>query len=462
MVNMNSIIFDTDSYKVSMWKQYPEGTEIVYSYIEARGGIFDETVMLGTQVFRKEVLEVLVTMEDVLAGNDYWTAHGEPFNLFGWTRLVEKHKGRLPLLIKSVPEGTVVPSGNVLLTVENTDPEFPWLTTWIETSLLRTIWYMSSVSTLSREIKKVIKQYLLKSGDVAGLPFKLHDFGSRGANSQQTAMRGAVAHLANFSGTDTFIGVLLANKVYGADIKATGFSIPAAEHSTITSWGRENETKAYANMVSQFSKPGAIYAVVSDSYDIYAACEKWGTELKDLVISSGGTLVVRPDSGDPCEVLPKVLDILGKYFGYTHNAQGYSVLNNVRVIWGDGINLKSIKSILATVVDDYGWSADNLAFGMGGALLNHIQRDDLGWAMKCSAIRVNGVWRDVFKDPVTASNKKSKAGRVVLYKDRVRGFYTGVEDWNISSSALVTVFENGNPVGYTRFEDIRANAAVGL
>lgn len=460
MVNMNSIVFDTDSYKVSMWKQYPEGTEIVYSYIEARGGIFDEVVMLGTQVFRKEVLEVQVTMEDVLAANEYWTAHGEPFNIEGWTRLVKKHNGYLPLLIKSVQEGTVVPTGNVLLTVENTDPEFPWLTTWIETSLLRTIWYMSSVSTLSREIKKVIKQYLVKSGDVAGLPFKLHDFGSRGANSQQTAARGALAHLVNFSGTDTFTGVLLANKVYSADIKNTAFSIPAAEHSTITSWGRENETKAYANMVSQFSKPGSIYAVVSDSYDIYEACEKWGTELKELVLSSGGTLVVRPDSGDPCEVLPKVLRILSKHFGYTVNDAGYWVLNNVRVIWGDGINLNSIKKILATVVDDYGYSADNLAFGMGGALLNHIQRDDLGWAMKCSAIRVNGVWRNVFKDPITASNKKSKAGRVVLYKKNGK-FFSGVEDWDMGSIFMNTVWD-GVSRGYTRFVDIRASAEKGL
>lgn len=462
MVNINSILFNTDSYKVSMWKQYPPGTEIVYSYIEARGGIFNEVVLFGVQAFIQEYLTKPISREDVLLANEYWTAHGEPFNLDGWLYIVEEHKGQLPVLIKAAQEGLAVPTGNVLVTIENTDSKVPWLTTWIETALLRAVWYPSSVATLSREIKKVIKQYLEKSGDVAGLDFKLHDFGARGASSNETASLGGMAHLVNFMGTDTYVGVLAAHKYYGADIKATAFSIPAAEHSTITSWGRENETKAYANMVSQFSKPGSIYAVVSDSYDIYAACGKWGGELREQVVSSGGTLVVRPDSGNPCEVLPKMMGILGKHFGWTYNANGYAVLNNVRVIWGDGINLASVKKILATVVDDYGFSADNIAFGMGGALLNRMQRDDLGWAMKCSAVRINGEWSNVFKDPITASSKKSKAGRVILYKDSARNYYSGVEDWNINSSALGTVFKDGSLVGYTRFVDIRANAAIGI
>ena len=462
MVNMNSILYNTDSYKVSMWKQYPPGTEIVYSYIEARGGIFDTTVLLGVQGFVLEYLSKAITRAEVYEANEYWTAHGEPFNLDGWLYIVDECNGELPVLIKTVQEGTVVPTGNVLVTIENTDPMVPWLTTWIETALLRAVWYPSSVATLSREIKKVIKHYLEKSGTVEDLSFKLHDFGARGTSSNETAALGGMAHLVNFMGTDTYVGLIKAHNAYGADMKATAFSIPATEHSTITSWGRESERVAYASQVAQFSKPGATYAVVSDSYDIYEACRMWGTELKDQVLASGGTLVIRPDSGDPCVVLPKMLRILADGFGFTVNKQGYFVLNNVRLIWGDGIGLSSIERIYATVVDDLGWSADNLAFGMGAALLNRIQRDDLGWAMKCSAVRINGVWRDVFKDPVTASNKKSKAGRVILYKNRDGTFYSGVEDWNINSSALVTVFENGNSMNYIRFVDVRANAAIGL
>lgn len=462
MVNKNSILFNTDSYKVSMWKQYPPGTEIVYSYIEARGGIFDATVLFGVQAFIKEYLSKPITRAEVFEAAEYWNAHGEPFNLEGWLYIVDECNGELPVLIKSVQEGTVVPTGNVLVTIENTDPKVPWLTTWIETALLRAVWYPSSVATLSREIKKVIKQYLEKSGGIEGLAFKLHDFGARGASSNETASLGGMAHLVNFMGTDTYVGAIAAHKYYGADLKTVAFSIPAAEHSTITSWGRDNEAAAYANQVAQFGNGGAVYAVVSDSYDIYEACRMWGTVLKEDVLAAEATLVIRPDSGDPCDVLPKMLKIISEKFGYTVNAQGYSVLNKVRLIWGDGIGLASIKKIYATVVDDLGWSAENFAFGMGAALLNRIQRDDLGWAMKCSAVRVNGVWRDVVKDPVTAPSKKSKAGRVVLYKRRDGTFHSGVEDWDTNSIALGTVFDNGCKVGYARFDDIRANADKGL
>jgi nicotinamide phosphoribosyltransferase len=462
MVNMTSILYNTDSYKVSMWKQYPPGTEIVYSYIEARGGIFDATVLFGVQAFIQEYLTKRITRSEVFEASEYWNAHGEPFNLEGWLYIVDECNGELPVRIKSVQEGTVVPTGKVLVTIENTDPKVPWLTTWIETALLRAVWYPSSVATLSREIKKVIKHYLEKSGGIEGLAFKLHDFGARGASSRETASLGAMAHLVNFMGTDTYVGAIAANKFYGADLKTVAFSIPAAEHSTITSWGRDNEVEAYANQVKQFGDYGAVYAVVSDSYDIYEACRMWGTVLKEKVLDANATLVIRPDSGDPCSVLPKMLKILANNFGYTTNAQGYFVLNKVRLIWGDGINLDSIKKIYEMVVDNLGWSAENLAFGMGGALLNHIQRDDLGWAMKCSAVRINGKWQDVFKDPVTSKGKKSKAGRVVLYKTRSGDFYSGVEDWDMNSLALATVFENGVAVGYTHFEDVRANAAVGL
>lgn len=462
MVNTKSILYNTDSYKVSMWKQYPPGTEIVYSYIEARGGIFDSTVLFGVQAFIAEYLTAPITRNQVFEASEYWKAHGEPFNLEGWLYIVDECGGKLPVRIESVQEGTVVPTGNVLVTIENTDPNVPWLTTWIETALLRAVWYPSSVATVSREIKKVIKKYLEKSGGIEGLAFKLHDFGARGTTSNETASLGGMAHLVNFMGTDTYVGAIAAANHYGADLKTVAFSIPAAEHSTITSWGRDNEVSAYANQVKQFGNSGAVYAVVSDSYDIYEACRVWGTVLKENVLAAEATLVIRPDSGDPCVVLPKMLKILASNFGYSVNSQGYFVLNKVRLIWGDGINLKSIKEIYAMVVDALGWSAENFAFGMGGALLNHIQRDDLGWAMKCSAIRINGKWENVFKDPITSPGKKSKAGRVVLYKTRSGDFYSGVEDWDTNSVALGVVFEDGYLVGFTHFDNIRANAAIGL
>jgi nicotinamide phosphoribosyltransferase len=449
-----NIILNTDSYKCSMFKQYPAGTTGVYSYIESRGGKYDETVFFGLQAFIKEYLLESITQEDIDIANDILTMHGEPFNKDGWEYILDKHNGFLPVVIRAVPEGTMVPTKNVLATIENTDPECFWLTTYLETALLRAIWYPTTVATQSKFIKNIILNYLEKSGDPSTISFKLHDFGARGVSSMESAGLGGAAHLVNFMGTDTITGLLYAREYYNAGI--SGFSIPAAEHSTITSWGRDNEVDAYRNMLTQFAKPGSILAVVSDSYDIYKACELWGTDLKQQVVDSGATLVVRPDSGDPLQVLAAMLGILERNFGCTKNDKGYKVLNNVRLIWGDGINQVTVASILRNVVDLLGYSADNIAFGMGGALLQQIDRDTQKFAMKCSAAKVNGKWIEVFKDPITDAGKKSKAGRVTLMKNLDGSFYSGVEDWK--ESALVEVFRDGKLIKEYSFEEVRANS----
>ena len=385
-----NILLNTDSYKVSMFKQYPAGTTGVYSYIESRGGQYDETLMFGLQAFIKEYLLEPITQADIDIADEILTAHGEPFNRSGWEYILSKHGGFLPVVIKAVPEGTVVPVKNVLATIENTDPECFWLTTYLETALLRAVWYPTTVATQSWTIKQVIKDYLERTGDPTLIDFKLHDFGARGVSSMESAGIGGAAHLVNFMGTDTITGLLYAREYYNAGI--AGFSIPAAEHSTVTSWGRENEVEAYRNMLKQFGREGSILAVVSDSYDIFNAASKlWGEELKEEVIASGATVVIRPDSGDPDIVCRKLVQILGEKFGYTTNDKGYKVLNNVRLIQGDGVNEHSIRMILGGF-QAYGWSADNIAFGMGGALLQIVNRDTQKFAMKCSSARVNGKW----------------------------------------------------------------------
>jgi nicotinamide phosphoribosyltransferase len=479
MSKLNSIILNTDSYKCSMNSQYPAGTEYVYSYIESRGGKYDRTEFLGVQALAKYLAEP-ITQEQIDYAEKIWTLHGEPFNRAGWQYILDKHNGKLPLRIRAAREGLIIPTKNVLCTIENTDPRCFWLTTWVETAALRAIWYPTTVGTTSWHIKQEILNYLEKSGDPTTISFKLHDFGARGVSSGESAGIGGAAHLVNFMGTDTMSGVLYAMDVYGGDV--CGFSIPAAEHSTITSWGRENEVDAYRNMVKQFGKPGAVLAVVSDSYDIYKACEMWGTELKDDVVNSGATVVIRPDSGDPVVVLPKMLRILGEKFGYTTNAKGYKVLNNVRIIWGDGINSVSLSSILRCVVDVAGWSADNIAFGMGGGLLQQCDRDTLKFAMKASSVGVrewidpdfatwndkaNGtdlVWRDVFKDPATDPGKASKKGRVTLwqcgseYETSVTKPTRWVENGMEWKSAMWDYFVNGSTLFTQTFEEVRANS----
>ena len=458
-----NIILNTDSYKVSMFKQYPQGTTGVYSYIESRGGRYDRTVFFGLQAFIKEYLLEAITQSDIDVADEILTAHGEPFNRAGWQYILDKHNGYLPVVIRSVPEGTVVPVSNVLATIENTDPECFWLTTWLETALLRAIWYPTTVATQSHKIKQVILDALEKTGDPSTINFKLHDFGARGVSSFESASIGGASHLINFMGTDTISGVLFAREFYNAGV--AGFSIPAAEHSTITSWGRDGEVDAYRNMLNQFAKPGAILAVVSDSYDIYNATEKlWGEELRQQVIDSGATVVVRPDSGDPDIVCRKLVGILGEKFGYTTNAKGFKVLNNVRLIQGDGVNEHTIRMILGGFAA-YGWSADNIAFGMGGALLQQLDRDTQKFAMKCSSAEVNGDWIDVQKDPITDSGKKSKAGRVTLYKggsewvstvDQPKGWFD--KGFGTFDEMLEEVYRDGKLVKEITFDEVRANA----
>src|SRR5574337_821369 len=307
---MENIIIDTDSYKASHYLQYPPGTTSMFSYIESRGGEYNKTVFFGLQYYLKKYLTHRVTVEEVEEAKEFFEAHGEPFNYEGWMYIAKDLKGKIPVRIRAVQEGSVVPTHNILVSIESTDPKVFWVVSWLETMLLR-IWYPITVSTRSHTIKKIILSALEKSADdpKAEISFKLHDFGSRGVSSQESAMIGGAAHLVNFMGSDTVAGVLCANEYY--NIPMAGFSIPAAEHSSITSWGKENEVEAYRNMLKQFAKPGALVAVVSDSYDIYNACENlWGKTLKQEVIDSGAVVVIRPDSGNPPDVVLKCAQLL--------------------------------------------------------------------------------------------------------------------------------------------------------
>ena len=452
-------ILNSDSYKYSQFNQYPPNTEYIYSYVESRGGKYDETVFFGLQAFIKEYLLEPITQAMIDEAEAIILAHGEPFNREGWEYILHVHNGYLPVLIKAVPEGTVVPVHNVLATIINTDPKCYWLTSFLETALLRAIWYPTTVATNSREIKKVIYDALERTGDPSTIDFKLHDFGSRGVSSLESAGLGGMAHLVNFMSTDTVEALLFARRYYYADI--AGFSVPAMEHSTVTSWGRDHEVDSYRNMVKTHGKPDGIVSVVSDSYDIYNACKLWGTELKQDVIDSGATLVVRPDSGNPAQVVFKCLKILDQYFGHTVNDKGYKVLNNVRVLQGDGVNIDSIKQILAAIIEG-GYSADNVVFGQGGALLQIVNRDDQKFAFKCSAAQIDGKWVDVFKDPITDSGKRSKKGRLALVDtdNGLETHRTDTNEWLNQIDELKTVFIDGKLVLGYKFDDIRERAKV--
>lgn len=453
-----NLILDTDSYKASHFLQYPPNTTKLFSYVESRGGRFDKTVFFGLQYLLKEYLSKPVTVEMVEEAREFFAAHGEPFPYEGWMYIATDLKGKLPVRIRAVREGTVIPTHNIMMSVESTDPKVFWVASWLETHLLR-VWYPITVATLSWHIRELIYSYLKHSADDADaeINFKLHDFGARGVSSQESAQIGGAAHLVNFMGSDTVAGVLFANKVYNTPMSA--FSIPAAEHSSITSWGQEREVDAYRNMLTQFAKPGSLVAVVSDSYSLWdAITNHWGTELRQAVIDSGATVVIRPDSGHPPTIVRQALELLDAKFGHTVNTKGFKVLNNVRVIQGDGINYDSIQDILNEALNA-GYSASNIAFGMGGGLLQQVNRDTQKFAYKCSLATVDGVDIEVFKDPVTDPGKKSKRGRLdlVYYQDHYETVQiTG--DTHSPASEMVTVFENGEILAEYTLDEIRQRA----
>lgn len=454
---LNNICWLSDSYKVSHYKQYPPRTRRVYSYFESRSGsVHPQTTFFGLQYWLKQYLAgPVVTAEKIDKAEVLFNKHfgSKVFNRAGWEHILNKHGGYLPVEIKAAPEGTVVNSSNVLMTVENTDDESYWLTNYLETMLVQ-VWYPSTVATQSREMKKVITHYLTATGDPSLVDFKLHDFGFRGVTCPEQAAIGGAAHLINFRGTDTIPGVVMANAFYHEDM--AGFSIPAAEHSTITSWGRDHEVEACRNMLEQY--PTGLVATVSDSYDIFNCCANiWGGVLKDQVLARDGVLVVRPDSGDPPTVVCQVLDILGEKFGFTTNAKGFKVLHpKVRVIQGDGIDFKMLDLILDAMMKK-GWSADNIAFGSGGGLLQKLNRDTQRFAFKCSDAVIGEEHRDVYKQPVTDNGKKSKAGRLKLvWAEGAHGkVLTTVPQSDSREDQLQVVFRNGKILLDQTFAEIR-------
>jgi nicotinamide phosphoribosyltransferase len=458
---MTNLILSADSYKASHFLQYPQGTEVVNAYIEARGGAFPVALFFGLQAFVKQYLLQRVTAADIEEAAEVLAAHGEPFNRAGWQHIVDVHGGYLPLEIEALPEGSVTPLRNAVVQLRNTDPDCGWLTSYVETALLRAVWYPSTVATLSWHAKQIIRRYLEATGSAVGLEYRLHDFGARGASSDESAALGGLAHLVNFRGTDTLAAVIAGRRWYNTPMAGT--SIPAAEHSTITAWGRAMELDAYENMLDQFARPGSVLACVSDSYDLWAAIDLWGQKLKSKLEASGATLVVRPDSGNPLEVVPAALERLMTHFGYRTNELGYRVLpDHVRLIQGDGVDLASIEAIL-DACRARALSAANLSFGMGGALLQRVHRDTMQWAMKISAAQVAGQWREVYKSPVTDPGKRSKRGRLAVVPDLACMVTTvSVEDLRGRQNLLRPVFRNGELLIEENMATVRTRADAGL
>jgi len=479
-----NIICLSDSYKYSHWKQYPSNMVSMFDYAEARSGkVYPATVFFGMQYYIDKFLSVPITLRDIYEANDFADGHGIPFNRDGWLHILNEHDGFLPVEIRSATEGLLIPTGNALFTIESTDPEVPWIAGYLETLFMK-IWYTSNIATRSYYVKEMIQKYWDKTVQEDahfGINFAFHNFGDRGSSSVEAAAIGGMAHLTQFLGTDNFNAIKYAKRFYNEEV--AGFSIPATEHSSTTAWGQENELQMIMNHI-ETNKDKDLIAAVCDSYD-YLKTVKAVTsgEFKSKIESDEySNFVIRPDSGDPLEMVERTLDIMEENnLKFAVNSKGYKKFNNYSIIWGDGIDMNVMEKLLQ-MLEKRGYSADNIAFGSGGWLMQQHDRDTQGWAVKCSSITVDEgapvetgvvhegrhemVWescevqRDVFKDPITASNKKSKKGRLTLwYNHTSKEYFTDLVTFKTNdfpvTDMLNTVYKNGQRFKSTSLAEVR-------
>ena len=457
-----NIIAETDSYKIGHYQMMPPKTEEVYSYFESRNGaMYDYTCLMTLQAIIKEhLMGVVVTREKIDEAEMIVEGHLGPnvFNREGWEYILEKYNGKLPVKIRAVPEGIPIPTNNVLMTVESTDPKCYWLTNYLET-ILTHVWYGSTVATKSRKIKEMFKRFLdMTSMNPDAIAFMLHDFGCRGVSSSESAMMGGMAHIINFMGTDTIPALLGAIRYYNA-VGSVAYSVFATEHSVMTAEGEEGEFSVLERLLGQFST--GILSLVIDSYNYKRFVDVCGSRFKDVILTRDGKTVFRPDSGDPVEVSLDVIGRLDRCFGSTLNEKGYKVLNpKVGMLWGDGVDFDGIEAILVALTEA-GYSAENIVFGMGGALLQKVDRDTQCFAFKSSYQVEDGVPKNIFKNPLDQS-KRSKKGRLVLILDENGNFQTKEEvvkgDDNIG--ILELVFENGELIRDMTFDEVRRNTQL--
>jgi nicotinamide phosphoribosyltransferase len=450
----------SDAYKFTHWRQFEKNTQYNEYYYESRGGFFDYTMFYGLQIqLLRYFVGQVVTKDKIDEAED--RSRGifghEYFNRKGWEYILNKYDGKLPLEISAVPEGTVLPTRNILFKSVNTDPNCAWLPGFTEPLLVQN-WYPSTVATTSFYCKQLIQKYCDKTGSELS-PFHMNDFGFRGTEVPESAGIGGSAHLINFLGTDTVIGIDYADAYYNSG--TCGHSVYATEHSTGTQRGREGELDFYRHILDDVPD-NAIVSIVPDGYNYFFALDDYfGTTLKKKILSREGKVVMRPDSGYPPEIAVKTLKKLANIFGYETNDKGYTVINpKVGCIYGDGINFKSgmIDDILKAVTDAK-FATENIIFGQGGGLLQDCNRDTSKYAFKCCATKINGnPWSDVYKDPVTDPGKVSKKGRQKLVEYNHGKFKTiPVEDYG--DDKLVTVFRNGELVKGYEWNEVVTNAS---
>jgi len=449
--NSTNHLISGDTYKHNQYFQYPPGTEYMSTYVESRGGDFAATVFFGLQAYLREYLSKPFTLDDLDEAEEVIRGHGVEFGRHVWQDLLNDHGGYFPIEIEAIPEGTVIPTSNALIQVINTDPKYFWVTTYLETALLRAVWYPTTVATMSWMTKKFLGDILARTSDHPEMIRSfLCDFGCRGVSSQESAALGGMAHLVNFSQSETVPGTAAARKYYGAVRPST--SAIHMDHASISSWGPEAEAEQMRYILDRKSP---VVSLLIDTFDYENTIKNIvGIKLKEQIESYPGLVGIRLDSGDPVEVTSQSIEWLMAAFGFETNSKGFRVLPPyIRVVQGDGLNLDRLRNVYREL-ERRGLSAENALCGMGGGLLQQLDRDTFNFGHKANAICINGEWKGVAKRPVGTRMKHSKAGRLAVCK--VDGDFKTVERSLVSpeENLLVPVFRNGKILRSWDWEEV--------
>lgn len=483
-------LFETDAYKlghgaggVSGHGMYPANTEYVYSNYTNRStripGI-TKVVHFGLQAFiQNYVMDAFIPFfaadEDEVAR----LYEERIFQILGPNNIGSEHvrklhrKGYLPLRFKSVKEGTAVPLGVPTLTVENTDPDFFWLTNFIETVMSASIWGPSTTATTALLARKLLEDWAERTGTpIEAVDYQWHDFSFRGMFMPEAAAASGAGHLTSFVGSDNLNAIEWIDYLYPGNTKPILQSVAASEHSVMVAGGRDHEVDTYRRLLTEF--PTGILSLVSDTWDLFGSVvDKVLPALHDQIMGRDGKLVIRPDSGDPADVLcgtvrefgegttdeeKGLIELLWDQFGGTVNAKGFKELDpHISAIYGDSIFRERADDILARLAHK-GFASGNIVFGCGSMGYTLTTRDTVGGsAVKATWIQVDGVGRDVLKDPKTGSGKKSATGRLAVLKDEDGELYlvekaTPEQEAN---SELKTIWEDNTWVRRQSFDDVR-------
>lgn len=483
-----------DFYKADHRRQYPAGTTLVYSNLTPRSDklspipphLFDDhVVFFGLQHFVKHHLI------------DTWNAEffGKPKaavvarykrrmdTSLGAGAIPVEHVealhdlGHLPLCIKALPEGSRVPIKCPVLVVYNPRPEFFWLTNYLETVLSCELWKPITSATIARHYRVLLERYAGETGsDLAFIPFQAHDFSFRGMSGVHDAALSGAGHLTRFVGTDTVVAIDLLEDYYRGDAEREllGTSVPATEHSVMCMGTCDGELATLRRLITEIY-PSGIVSVVSDTWDFWRVVTGFAEALKPEITGRPGKLVFCPDRGDPVKIVcgdpdaapgtparKGAVECLWDIFGGTETAKGYCVLHpSVGLIYGDSITLARAEAILESLKPK-GFASGNLVFGVGSYTYQHVTRDSFGFAVKSTYGEVDGIGREIFKDPVTDTGVK-KSARGLLRVATVDGCYhmedrrPAIDD---DSCAMRTVFHNGVLLVDDSIGLIRARAAI--